>query len=112
MLQQTLERLEGLEQVEPIIVCNDEHRFLVAEQLRQLGIDNATIILEPEGKNTAPAIALAAMLRRRLIRSPCYWCSQRIITLVDPRTCVMPLPRPLVWRATKISDLWFDSLAS
>ena len=60
MLQQTLKRLEGLEQAEPIIVCNDEHRFLVAEQLRQLGIDKATIILEPEGKNTAPAIALAA----------------------------------------------------
>ena len=60
MLQQTLKRLEGLEQTDPIIVCNDEHRFLVAEQLRQLGIEKATIILEPEGKNTAPAIALAA----------------------------------------------------
>ena len=60
MLQQTLARLEGLEQNDPIIVCNDEHRFLVAEQLRQLGIEQATIILEPEGKNTAPAIALAA----------------------------------------------------
>ncbi len=60
MLQQTLERLEGLKQNAPIIVCNDEHRFLVAEQLRQLGIEKATIILEPEGKNTAPAIALAA----------------------------------------------------
>ena len=60
MLQQTLERLEGLEQNNPIIVCNDEHRFLVAEQLRQLGVGKATIILEPEGKNTAPAIALAA----------------------------------------------------
>ena len=60
MLQQTLARLEGLEQTDPIIVCNDEHRFLVAEQLRQLGIETATIILEPEGKNTAPAIALAA----------------------------------------------------
>ena len=60
MLQQTLERLKGLEQAVPIIVCNDEHRFLVAEQLRQLGIEKATIILEPEGKNTAPAIALAA----------------------------------------------------
>ena len=56
MLQQTLRRLEGLEQTDPIIVCNDEHRFLVAEQLRQLGIEKATIILEPEGKNTAPAI--------------------------------------------------------
>ena len=60
MLQQTLARLEGLKQNDPIIVCNDEHRFLVAEQLRQLGIEQATIILEPEGKNTAPAIALAA----------------------------------------------------
>lgn len=60
MLQQTLARLEGLEQTNPIIVCNDEHRFLVAEQVRQLGIEKATIILEPEGKNTAPAIALAA----------------------------------------------------
>jgi len=60
MLQQTLARLEGLEQTDPIIVCNDEHRFLVAEQLRQIGIDKSTIILEPEGKNTAPAIALAA----------------------------------------------------
>jgi len=60
MLQQTLARLDGLEQADPIIVCNDEHRFLVAEQLRQQGVDKATIILEPVGKNTAPAIALAA----------------------------------------------------
>ena len=60
MLQQTLSRLSGLEHASPIIVCNEEHRFIVAEQLRQLGIDSPTIILEPEGKNTAPAIALAA----------------------------------------------------
>ena len=61
MLQQTLVRLNGLEQTDPIVVCNEEHRFLVAEQLRQLRIEKATIILEPEGKNTAPAIALAAL---------------------------------------------------
>ncbi len=60
MLQQTITRLEGLEQNPPIIVCNEEHRFLVAEQLRQLGVAGATIVLEPEGKNTGPAIALAA----------------------------------------------------
>jgi len=60
MLQQTLTRLEGLEQTDRIRVCNDEHRFLVAEQVRQLGIEKATIILEPEGKNTGPVIALAA----------------------------------------------------
>ena len=61
LLQQTLKRINGVEQSAPIIVCNEEHRFLVAEQLRQLGITAPTIILEPEGKNTAPAIALAAL---------------------------------------------------
>ena len=58
MLQQTLTRIESLAQTAPIIVCNEEHRFLVAEQVRQLGLTSPTIILEPEGKNTAPAIAL------------------------------------------------------
>ena len=61
MLQQTLTRIEPLTQTSPIIVCNEEHRFLVAEQVRQLGLTSPTIILEPEGKNTAPAIALAAI---------------------------------------------------
>ena len=61
MLQQTLTRIEALAQTSPIIVCNEEHRFLVAEQVRQLGLTSPTIILEPEGKNTAPAIALAAI---------------------------------------------------
>ena len=58
MLQQTLTRIESLTQTSPIIVCNEEHRFLVAKQVRQLGLTSPTIILEPEGKNTASAIAL------------------------------------------------------
>lgn len=62
MLQTTLLRLKGLPMRNPIIVCNEEHRFLVAEQLRQLAITPAAIILEPFGRNTAPAIALAATL--------------------------------------------------
>lgn len=45
----------------PIVVCNDEHRFLVAEQLRQCDIDPAAILLEPVGRNTAPAVAAAAL---------------------------------------------------
>ena len=61
MLQQTLTRIGAIAQTTPIIVCNEEHRFLVAEQVRQLGLTSPTIILEPEGKNTAPAIALAAL---------------------------------------------------
>jgi mannose-1-phosphate guanylyltransferase len=61
MFQQTLQRLEGLHCTAPIVVCSEEHRFLAAEQLREIGIEGATIILEPVARNTAPAIALAAL---------------------------------------------------
>jgi mannose-1-phosphate guanylyltransferase / mannose-6-phosphate isomerase len=60
MLQQTVLRLEGLSGAPPVIVCNEAHRFLVAEQLRQLRVTARATILEPFGRNTAPAIALAA----------------------------------------------------
>ncbi|EHC50374.1 mannose-1-phosphate guanylyltransferase [Salmonella enterica subsp. enterica serovar Hvittingfoss str. A4-620] len=60
MLQETIIRLEGIEHEYPLFICNEEHRFIVAEQLRQLSIDHSGIILEPDGRNTGPAIALAA----------------------------------------------------
>ncbi len=60
MLQSTVKRLEGLNVESSITICNEEHRFFVAEQLRE--IDKlGSIILEPAGRNTAPAIALAAL---------------------------------------------------
>jgi mannose-1-phosphate guanylyltransferase len=61
LLQQTLSRLDGLEAAPPVIICNESHRFIVAEQLRQLSVTGASILLEPIGRNTAPAIALAAL---------------------------------------------------
>ena len=61
LLQETLQRLDGLNPKTPIVVCNEEHRFLAAEQLRQIGRLDHNIILEPVGRNTAPAIALAAL---------------------------------------------------
>ncbi|PXX97669.1 mannose-1-phosphate guanylyltransferase/mannose-6-phosphate isomerase [Halomonas sp. LBP4] len=61
MLQEALKRLAPIEHGSPMLICNEEHRFLVAEQLRQHGISDARILLEPEGRNTAPAIALAAL---------------------------------------------------
>jgi mannose-1-phosphate guanylyltransferase len=61
LLQQTVLRLQGLELASPIIVCNEDHRFLIAQQLQALGIKDATILLEPASRNTAPAIALAAL---------------------------------------------------
>jgi len=61
LLQETVLRLDGLSDVgAPVVVCNEEHRFLVAEQLRQIGAPAAAILLEPFGRNTAPALALAA----------------------------------------------------
>lgn len=61
MLQATVKRLPGIEASELSLVCNEKHRFLAAEQLRQAGHSEAHIILEPECRNTAPAIALCAI---------------------------------------------------
>ncbi len=68
LFQDTLRRLEGLDGVEladPLVVCNEAHRFLVAEQLRLLEQNPASIILEPVGRNTAPALTVAAMMAVR-----------------------------------------------
>lgn len=62
LLQEAARRLDTLDNVgAPTVVCNDAHRFMVAEQLHQVGVDNSRIILEPCGRNTAPALALAAL---------------------------------------------------
>jgi mannose-1-phosphate guanylyltransferase/mannose-6-phosphate isomerase len=62
LLQQTQQRLEGLpELAPPLLICNEDHRFIVAEQLRQIGVEPAGILLEPLGRNTAPAVAIAAL---------------------------------------------------
>ena len=71
LLQQTQERLIGLENlISPILICNEEHRFIVAEQMREIGVNPSSIILEKEGKNTAPAIALAAFKALELDNDP------------------------------------------
>ena len=61
MLQATAARLSGITHEPAIVICNEEHRFSVAEQFRLNSIKNSGIILEPVGRNTAPAIALAAL---------------------------------------------------
>lgn len=69
LLQETVLRMDGLGRDAvlpcamdgPLLVCNEEHRFMVAEQVRELGVPAATIILEPVGRNTAPALTLAAL---------------------------------------------------
>ncbi|SBO43967.1 mannose-1-phosphate guanylyltransferase/mannose-6-phosphate isomerase [Cyanobium sp. NIES-981] len=62
LLQQTVQRLEGLAGLAPpLLICNEDHRFIVAEQMRQIGVEPAGILLEPIGRNTAPAVAVAAL---------------------------------------------------
>lgn len=62
LLQQTQQRLDGLEGLAPpLLICNDDHRFIVAEQMRQIGVEPGAILLEPMGRNTAPAVAVAAL---------------------------------------------------
>ncbi|EXU80028.1 mannose-1-phosphate guanyltransferase [Comamonas aquatica DA1877] len=66
LLQATVQRLAGLDVASPLLICNEEHRFLAAEQLRAIGVEGARILLEPAGRNTAPAIALAALQASKL----------------------------------------------
>lgn len=62
MFQETLSRLSDIDDKQaPIVVCNNDHRFMVAEQLHELDINSANIILEPIGRNTAPALAISAL---------------------------------------------------
>ena len=77
LLQHTVKRLEGLEDQQkgvsvlpPILVSNEEHRFLVAEQMRQIGTDMNGLLLEPVGKNTAPALTLAALQASQVAGDP------------------------------------------
>ncbi|MFA9462591.1 mannose-1-phosphate guanylyltransferase/mannose-6-phosphate isomerase [Thiohalorhabdus methylotrophus] len=85
MLQETMERVAGVAGISaPIPVCNEAHRFLVADQLREMGWGDNPILLEPEGKNTAPAIALAALEAERLDSS--------ILLLVLPADHVVDEP--------------------
>src|SRR5690606_17948501 len=64
MLQETHLRTLGLGDrlCRPIVVCNERHRFLAAEQMREIGAEPQTIVLEPAGRNTAPAVGVAAWL--------------------------------------------------
>src|SRR4029450_5080544 len=70
MLQDTLLRIEGLDAAAPYLICNEDHRFIVAEQCRAIGVEWGAIVLEPAARNTAPAIALAALPGRSAGHEP------------------------------------------
>ena len=71
LLQQTQLRLHGLRDLAaPLLICHEDHRFIVAEQMRQIGVRPAAILLEPIGRNTAPAVAVAALQATRAGEDP------------------------------------------
>jgi mannose-1-phosphate guanylyltransferase/mannose-6-phosphate isomerase len=90
LLQETVLRTGALEGVvaAPIVVCSEDHRFLVAEQLREIGVRPRTTVLEPKGRNTAPALAIAALLATQpaasALQQPGVQGSAEPVLLVSP----------------------------
>ena len=97
LLQETACRLDAIAgQGDAVYVCNEEHRFLVAEQIAQIGKTPSTIILEPQGRNTAPALTLAALYL--LSKDP------DAMMVVMPADHVMTIPQQFVDAVTLASD--------
>lgn len=91
MLQNTILRLDGLESVSPpLVVCNEDHRFMVAEQLRAIDIKPLSIILEPIGRNTAPAIAVGALKSLGLLNGNSEQPNALSKSIGDPLLLVLP----------------------
>lgn len=82
MLQETALRVQDAAFAAPTVICNDEHRFLIAEQLREIGVQPRSIMLEPVGRNTAPAVAVAALA----------------LAKIDPEAILLVLPSDHVVR--------------
>ena len=71
LLQKTQERISNVNYIKnPILICNEEHRFIVAEQMREINIKPSAILLEPFGKNTEPAITIASLKALELDQDP------------------------------------------
>ena len=83
LIQETALRATGAGFAAPIVVCNHEHRFLIAEQLRLAGIEGARIVLEPVGRNSAPAIAAAALLQAETDPDAVLWMMAADAAIAD-----------------------------
>ncbi len=96
MLQETARRAQGGGYAAPIVVCNEAHRFLVAEQLREAGVKDARILLEPAGRNSAPAIAAAALLLAEIGPEAVLWVKAADAAITDVPALHAALDRAVV----------------
>ena len=83
LIQDTAIRGQKMGLQNPIVICNAEHRFIVAEQLRDVGISDARIVLEPVGRNSAPAIAAAAFLVAETDPDAILWIMAADVAITD-----------------------------
>ena len=105
LLQNTQKRLVGIKDlIEPIVICNSEHRFIVAEQMREINTIPKSIILEPFGRNTAPAITLGALLALENYSNPnlspptsssSLFLSKIALTIIIPNTKTLKMPNSI-----------------
>ena len=83
MVQETVRRFVKKEFYEPLLICNESHRFILAEQLRQIGLESNRLILEPVGRNTAPAAAIAALMLTQVEDDPLMLLTPADHVIVD-----------------------------
>src|SRR5688572_18561748 len=100
LFQQAVSRLGALQSADisvasPIVVGNDEHRFLLLEQLRELGLERAALVLEPVGRNTAPAMTLAALQALEGGHDPVLVVSPADQTVTDDEGCTAALQQAI-----------------
>lgn len=93
MIQETAGRAMGPGFAAPIVVCNQEHRFIVAEQMRALGIEGARILLEPVGRNSAPAILAAALVVAQSDPGAVLWMMAADAAIADEAALQVALGR-------------------
>ena len=97
-LQETQNRLRRIKNIEPpIVICNEEHRFIVAEQLREIGVNPQAIILEPCGRNTAPAITLASIKALEKEEDPILLALPADHSIIDVDNFLETIERGLYW---------------
>ena len=118
LFQNTQERISAIKNIRPpIIVCNEEHRFIVAEQMREINTKPNLIVLEPEGRNTAPAINIAALLACEIEKDPIILVLSSDHFIKDNGEFKKAIERGIkyamegkleyVWSYSKFSSNWF-----
>jgi mannose-1-phosphate guanylyltransferase / mannose-6-phosphate isomerase len=111
LFQQAAQRLAslgavGIQVAAPLIVTGEDHRFLASEQLREVGIDLGCALLEPTGRNTAPALTLAALAATQNGKTRCWWSPPQTKPWQTPMAFTAATQQAIQQAAQGISSFW------